>query len=81
MCATSLEPPRDAGDHWRGLETIPDTVRPSRLTLAARDETTTAAALHLLHGPRWAKTHGHLDDAKVMETQEAEQAVERIHLS
>jgi hypothetical protein len=58
-----------------------DTVerRPSRITLAARGAITAAAALYLLHRSRRAKTHGHFDDAQVVETQEAEQPVKQIH--
>jgi hypothetical protein len=41
---------RNDGDHWRGVETNSNTVLPSGITLAAHGETTTAAALHLLHG-------------------------------
>jgi hypothetical protein len=70
---------RNDGDHWRGIETISNTVLPSGTTVAARGEMTAAAAFHLLHGPRCAKTHGHFDDAKVMETQEAEQAAKEVH--
>ena len=40
---------------------------------------TTAAALHLLHRPGRTEAHGHLDDAKVVETQQAEKAPENVH--
>jgi hypothetical protein len=45
-----------------------------RRALTAGGEVTTAAALHLLHRPGRTEAHGHLDDAKVVETQQAEKA-------
>ena len=53
--------------------------RPSRITLTARGEVTTAAALHRLHRPGRTEAHYHFDDAKVVETQEAEQSAENVH--
>ncbi len=39
----------------------------------------TAAALHLLYRPGRAEAHGHLDDAKVVETQQAEKSKENVY--
>ena len=48
-------------------------------TLPARDDVTTATALHLLHRPGQTEAQGRLDNVKVMEPQQAEKAVKNVH--